>query len=576
MSQVYKTLKPGEKKVTPFVAHKRWNINHAETGSWGVKVLTGTYQSGVFNPSDPLEGNANTEATNNDGSYKKLVFDSVAHLYYDGADNPWDVFDNDTPHKTIREIHGDVQIISIPNKIIGEKIKPGSVKITSGSTILKDDEWGNLIDTTDLTGSRCSGSQDHVNFYLGFWDGYRKDPALTHTLDLQYEGKYYQTPKAFEVKFDQSLYGRGCTFHGTQSFFRGEPNVKAHDNSIIEVENSQIKENHIFDDDFTIAFWVNAPKSQSVTESYSSAFTGNDTWQTRDLKASDTNTIACKHEWWGNHWPFMFEMINHNNATHNGKLKFLRRSKSADGYSQILTGKISETGWNHIALVKTGSDLKLYHNGILSQSVTDQAHNLTTYNPGKRLTIGARRYHWKAKYWHNERAKWVHDFHYKNYIKPFSGSLDEFRIFDKGLDANEIRDLSASLNNTNRVGNVMYNHGMITITTPSQSGYQHYHDLSPFDLEFKGTHKVKEHLYICNSLNGEFNMTYNPSTRVNHDLRNDNMQAWTTHSEFNPYITSVGLYDDNSNLVAVGKLAQPVKNPEDYDLTIQVRFDTTI
>ena len=137
MSQVYKTLKPGEKKVTPFVAHKRWNINHAETGSWGVKVLTGTFQSGVFNPSDPLEGNANTEATNNDGSYKKLVFDSVAHLYYDGADNPWDVFDNDTPHKTIREIHGDVQIISIPNRIIGEKIKPGSVKITACSSASK-------------------------------------------------------------------------------------------------------------------------------------------------------------------------------------------------------------------------------------------------------------------------------------------------------------------------------------------------------------------------------------------------------------------------------------------------------
>jgi hypothetical protein len=39
------------------------------------------------------------------------------------------------------------------------------------------------------------------------------------------------------------------------------------------------------------------------------------------------------------------------------------------------------------------------------------------------------------------------------------------------------------------------------------------------------------------------------------------------------YVTSIGLYDANDNLLAVAKLSRPVlKNPE-RDLTLRVRLD---
>ena len=49
---------------------------------------------------------------------------------------------------------------------------------------------------------------------------------------------------------------------------------------------------------------------------------------------------------------------------------------------------------------------------------------------------------------------------------------------------------------------------------------------------------------------------------------------FVTHSEFNPYITSIGLYNDEKELLAVGKLSRPIKKPKEYDISFTVRFDT--
>ena len=40
------------------------------------------------------------------------------------------------------------------------------------------------------------------------------------------------------------------------------------------------------------------------------------------------------------------------------------------------------------------------------------------------------------------------------------------------------------------------------------------------------------------------------------------------------YITTIGLYDDELNMVAVAKLPQPIKSLPDYPVNFIVRFDT--
>jgi hypothetical protein len=47
-----------------------------------------------------------------------------------------------------------------------------------------------------------------------------------------------------------------------------------------------------------------------------------------------------------------------------------------------------------------------------------------------------------------------------------------------------------------------------------------------------------------------------------------------TGSAFNPYVTTVGLYNELNDLLVVGKLATPYPIPENTDITFIVRWDS--
>ena len=40
-----------------------------------------------------------------------------------------------------------------------------------------------------------------------------------------------------------------------------------------------------------------------------------------------------------------------------------------------------------------------------------------------------------------------------------------------------------------------------------------------------------------------------------------------------PYITQIGLYNDNMQMLAVGKLSQPIQKRDDVDMNFIVRWD---
>ena len=52
------------------------------------------------------------------------------------------------------------------------------------------------------------------------------------------------------------------------------------------------------------------------------------------------------------------------------------------------------------------------------------------------------------------------------------------------------------------------------------------------------------------------------------------MLGFATSSYFAPYVTTVGLYNDNFELLAVGKLAKPLPTSRTTDTTILINFDT--
>jgi len=82
--------------------------------------------------------------------------------------------------------------------------------------------------------------------------------------------------------------------------------------------------------------------------------------------------------------------------------------------------------------------------------------------------------------------------------------------------------------------------------------------------------KKRSSFYFCRALNNEYNHSQNPSyfTGPNAELvQNDFITEPIT------YITTVGLYNDNNELLAVAKLSQPFKKDPNTEALIKVRLD---
>ena len=50
-------------------------------------------------------------------------------------------------------------------------------------------------------------------------------------------------------------------------------------------------------------------------------------------------------------------------------------------------------------------------------------------------------------------------------------------------------------------------------------------------------------------------------------------EGFISHSEFGTYVTNIGLYNDQNELLAISKLSNPIKNDNDLDLSFLIRFD---
>ena len=177
-----------------------------------------------------------------------------------------------------------------------------------------------------------------------------------------------------------------------------------------------------------------------------------------------------------------------------------------------------------------------------------------------------------------------------------------------------------------RFGNIFYNQGLIVMTREFDSLLN-----SDWDLSFKSTKTIYEHEYLLIAEQDEFNVSQNPSAIINVGrqsqryitsdgktmsvitnpgvnyikkktiLENGNILDYrftgsysgsnqatyagfehyfesgssdTTGSFLTPFITTIGLYDDDCNLVAIAKLPQPIKSEHDLTVNFIVRFDT--
>ena len=141
--------------------------------------------------------------------------------------------------------------------------------------------------------------------------------------------------------------------------------------------------------------------------------------------------------------------------------------------------------------------------------------------------------------------------------------------------------------NGNVVGNIFYGLGVAVIKQDTGSYSSslvtdqglYLYTGSIVDVRFESVYTIYEHLALCTIEPGEMNFSNNPTTRnatVSGSGQYDGPVARDlfVSGTLTPYITTVGLYNNAYELVAVAKLPRPIKRAPEVQQTFIVRFDS--
>ena len=187
-----------------------------------------------------------------------------------------------------------------------------------------------------------------------------------------------------------------------------------------------------------------------------------------------------------------------------------------------------------------------------------------------------------------------------DYIIPKSIiiSTDSGSYFDDGEGRLQMHTPKNELKSIT-VGNVIYEHGIIVFTggtrqegtgesgsygdaeygsgfyggrTVGNNDSTNFVKTSNITCSFSSSFTIYETQYKCTIGESEFNYTLNP-TMINSGSNIGAMQSFATESYFDPYVTTVGLYNNDQELLAVGKLAQPLPTSKTTDTTILINID---
>ena len=89
------------------------------------------------------------------------------------------------------------------------------------------------------------------------------------------------------------------------------------------------------------------------------------------------------------------------------------------------------------------------------------------------------------------------------------------------------------------------------------------------NIQFNNTTELNSTIYYCRAHHNEYNYSSNPSYISDSKLVVKNISTDTPVS----YITTVGLYSADNELLAVAKLSEPLKKDPTTEFTLRVRLD---
>lgn len=159
-----------------------------------------------------------------------------------------------------------------------------------------------------------------------------------------------------------------------------------------------------------------------------------------------------------------------------------------------------------------------------------------------------------------------------DYINP---NTFIYKFLDNGFNKNILFDNGEGLivdSGKSVYGIINYQHGIIVITEPYILYASYFtSSLSSPTCSFQSSRTIYETQYKCTIRPDEFNFSLNPS--LISGSTEGTVYSFVTGSYFNPYVTTVGFYNEAQELLMVAKLGQPLPTSRTTDTTILVNID---
>ena len=569
MSTVFKKFSKSDVSITPFTAHKQSTFTPVSLIAAGGSFYSSSFPTVAYKSGTGFEwaGSGSSDDPNNHKKYFQLD-----HLFYKNSKldygNKFSKIKYSTDHRVLYE---RVNILSLPYKTIGYKIKPGSFMISQSVTgeIIVDDSKGNLILTTFPFGEHANASDyskvdDKFRiFYLGPVKGYKyynlgiEDGKEVVNIPSSYskKGQLDDSHLFNEIEYKNVTFETGSAGehankagnNGTISFF-SKIEFNGENSTVISPHNSRLNFNS--DDDFSITFRLRANDfalnhgindnekryiiSKSTTKTViKSPNLANNTTVTGSSQGVDVNAEP----------QFPFEIYWQSQSIH---FKRSDGNTTSEISARIGVARARES----ITCVKTGSTLQIFSRERKEAEGTD---NTTQCQNQANLYIGSKG--GTSNFW--------------------TGSIEQIMIYEKALRSTDLYTLTWKPDGpSDKVGNIFYNNGLVTITDPMHTHIFNPNNFTNSTVTYQGTHLIYENEYQCMAEQHEFDVTLNPSARKIKSKDSEDLANFATGSNFKPYVTTIGLYNDDGELLVTGKLGQAIRMTDEADTTYVVRFDT--
>ena len=567
---IFKQINSSDISIKNFPLYKQWNVTYnSSSGQFEnninsidvtdkITIFDGQYQNYPMGTIIPAIAGIINEVTTSLSFTKRSIYDFVNGMYNKPIRNSNEFnFVLDDPINNLRELYQNVSLLKIHQDLYGYSIKKSSLQITSRtndgyyvefdyvdpgfvegedggtSIVFKDDGEGNLYDIANPEANFLD-NQNRV-LYLSFtkkYKSYDNNGILALGLDTWRTGALDEIDESyFQNEYEATnIYYRTGSYGIAADFISGS--MKIPDDFGYNLDSNS---------NFGISFIINPGESSSYPSSIVNVIRkGYQKEQADDTIIED------------NRYPYG---ISYNNTNKN-----IIFSVSDGLHTYSVTSSINtvpHTASAHIICQKVDDVLNIYVSS--STAFTSSSANcgcMASASNKCPIFIGSNP---------------------QNTDDKFKGTLEQISFFDNALSLTERTSIFNIPSNIWQLGKVFYSHGIVILTNPQLKYTRHLNldnEIEILNVLYKSTKYISETEYICRIKSTEYNYTYNNS------IPKYKQESCATGSSniyddpaFNPYITTIGLYNDQYELIAVAKLAAPIQVPPNHDLNFAVNFD---